>query len=141
MIRTLFVLLLMLAGVLLGALWLAGGLEPAAVRQALPRLHTVDLNDLVDSALEAARQRASAASTPPPEEDTPAPVAPPPPEERVPAPAPFVEAPLREPDATDPEAGSDAPGPDSLVIAARDQDAWAALIRRMLELHRRAGLQ
>jgi hypothetical protein len=138
-IRSLFVLLLMLGGVLLGALWLARGLEPAALREALPRLHTVDLNDLVDSALEVARQRVPAPAAPPAEESVPAPVAPPP-EERVPAPGPFVEAPLPEPDATDPEAGGDAPEPDSLGVAARDQDAWAALIRRLLELQRRAGL-
>lgn len=130
MIRTLFSLLVMLAAALAGVLWLARDLEPGAIPAALPRLHTVDLNDLVDSALEAARQRGAPRS---------APEAAPSREERVSAPTPFDEAPL--PEGVDPAGAQPAPRPEpgSLVVAARDQDAWAALIRRMLDLQRRAG--
>jgi hypothetical protein len=130
MIRTLCALLVILGGLLLGGRWLTRQLGSGALPAALPRLHTVDLNDLVDSAL--AREGAV------PE---PAPRAPQAREERLPAPAPFVEAPLPEPaEPPEPDEAS-APEPGSLVLAARDQDAWAALIRRMLDLQRRAGPQ
>jgi hypothetical protein len=130
MIRTLCALLVILGGLLVGGRWLTRQLESGALPAALPRLHTVDLNDLIDSAL--AREGAV------PE---PAPWASQAREERLPAPAPFVEAPLPAP--AEPPEPDEAPAqePGSLVLAARDQDAWAALIRRMLDLQRRAGPQ
>lgn len=126
MIRALFALLVIFGGLFLGGLWLTRDLELEGMPTARPRLHTVDLNDLVDSALEAARRQG-----------VPAPETSPPREERLPAPAPFVEAPA--PDEVEPARPAPTTEPGSLAVAARDQDAWAALIRRMLALQRRAG--
>ncbi len=143
MIRKLFALLLTLAAVLLGTLWLARDLEPDALPAALPRLHTVDLDDLVDSALESAPPPAPA--PPPPAAAAPAAPAPAPPappalaEESLPEPEPFAEALPAEWEAAGPGEETAEPEPASLEAGARDQDASAELIRRMLELQRRAA--
>ncbi len=132
MIHKLFALLLTLAAVLLGTLWLGRDPEPDTLPAALPRLHTVDLDDLVDSALGSVRPPAPAPAAPTPTVQAPLP------EERVPAPEPFAEALPPEPEVAGPEGEAAEPEPAPLELAEREQDAWAALIRRMLELQRRA---
>lgn len=155
----LFSILLLLA---LGSFWLLGDSDSERAAR-LPRLLTIELEPLRQAAIQTLREAAEAVAEQVPRAEEGAPLGPdasspepkppvleaPPLSNAAPSPveeielpeqAPFTEAPKREADPGAPPPGL-APPDEPLVVAARDQDAWAALIRRMLELHRRAGEQ
>ena len=156
MIRASFTLVLTLLLMAAGGLWLLGEIHPQdAVRRARPRLRSVDLDALREQALEAVAAlgnagRAGLAAVAQAEPGRPPSAVEPAEPARaaqiedaaLPRPEPFVDAPLGDPAGESPPApGVEIPEPPDapLVVATRDQDAWAELIRRMLALHRRAG--
>jgi hypothetical protein len=148
-IRMVFALMVTLAAMLGGALWLVGQRDSGGLGvRPPPALRTVDVGDLLESALRGAepetRSPADSAAPAAPEAEV---VMPQEPvreivEEEVPEPAPFAEAPLAEPDSTRREGDAEASpsAPAAVDAAPRDQDAWALLIRRMLSLYRRMSV-
>jgi hypothetical protein len=121
------------------ALWLVDELR----LDRAPKLRTVHLEEVVDGALDRARDVVEAlpraADTPPdpePAAESKRAAVPEFVEEVIEEPRPFLEEPLPEADAQD---RADDPSPEDapVVVAARDQDQWARLIRRMLDLYPR----